>query len=319
VTDQVPDHAAFDELAAGHAVHALEPADEQRFVRHAEQCLQCRQSIAEFRRVAGALAETAPPAKPSDRLGERILAAALADLGQQDPPARRRPDTIRPDTGGHDPATTAPGHEGTARPGHEGTATPGNTGTATPGNTGTATPGNTGTAVPGDEARSAVTPLRHPPGRGRAGRRWQKPAAIAAAAALIAGGGTWAGLAATATGPAPPVAACAPHACHQVTLIAQGTHRAAATVTIRNGLVWMRPAKMPANRAGEIYVLWQITDDNRPLAVGSFDVRPSAQGPIKIGALAASYGGTLAFAVSIEHGRTIPPAPSHVLALGQVS
>jgi hypothetical protein len=33
MTGQLPGRAGFDELAAGYAVHALEPADEQRFLR----------------------------------------------------------------------------------------------------------------------------------------------------------------------------------------------------------------------------------------------------------------------------------------------
>ena len=56
-----------------------------------------------------------------------------------------------------------------------------------------------------------------------------------------------------------------------------------------------------------------------PLAVGSFDVRGHAGTPIRIGKLAVPYRGTLAFAVSLEHGRTIPAKPSHLVAIGQVS
>ena len=83
MTDQVPDdHTDFDELAAGHVLHALEHADEQRFLRHAEQCSRCQQTVAEFRAVAATLAQTAPPAEPSARLGERIMAVARADLAE---------------------------------------------------------------------------------------------------------------------------------------------------------------------------------------------------------------------------------------------
>ena len=260
VTDHQPGHGPFEELAAGYALDALEPADEQRFLRHARECPACAQALADFREVAAALADTAPPAEPSPQLADRILAAALADL---DP--GRRPGAL--------PAGSAP---------------------------------------PADSAPPGVVPLRP-----RA-RRWLRPVSAAAAVALIAGGGTWAGLTATTSGSPPP--ACAhPHACPQVTLIAQATHRAAATVLIRNGKVWMAPVKMAANPAGDIYVLWQITGSHRPLAVGSFDIRPGSRAQIKIGALAASYHGTLAFAVSLEQGRTIPAAPSHVVALGQVS
>ena len=269
VTDRQPGHGPFEELAAGYALDALEPADEQRFLRHARECPACAQALADFREVAAALADTAPPAEPSPRLADRILAAALADL---DPGRRPGPLAAAADA-----------------------------------------------AAPGDAAAEAEDAL--PPGvvplRPRA-RRWLRPVRAAAAVALIAGGGTWAGLAATTSG-SPPLACAHPHACPQVTLIAEATHRAAATVLIRNGKVWMAPVKMAANPAGDIYVLWQITGSHRPLAVGSFDIRPGSSAQIKIGALAASYHGTLAFAVSLEQGRTIPAAPSHVVALGQVS
>ena len=71
--------------------------------------------------------------------------------------------------------------------------------------------------------------------------------------------------------------------------------------------------------ADQVYVLWQITGSRRPLAVGSFDVRPGVSGPVKVGPLAASLHGTLAFGVSLEHGRMIPPGPSSIAALGQVT
>ena len=70
--------------------------------------------------------------------------------------------------------------------------------------------------------------------------------------------------------------------------------------------------------ATQVYVLWQITGAHTPLAVGSFDVARHGGRPMLIGKLAVPYRGTWAFAVSIEHGRTIPATPSHAVALGQV-
>jgi anti-sigma factor RsiW len=51
-------HEQFDELAAGHALHALEPADEQLFLTHLETCRECQQSLAEFSELAAGLAIT---------------------------------------------------------------------------------------------------------------------------------------------------------------------------------------------------------------------------------------------------------------------
>ena len=137
---------------------------------------------------------------------------------------------------------------------------------------------------------------------------------------LIAVGGIWGGLAATGGGPAQPLAACAqPHACQQVTLTSAATHQTAAKVVIDDGVAWMEPSAMGVNPADEIYVLWQVTGGPVPLAVGSFDVKTGTTSPIKIGALPAPYHGTRAFAVSLEHGRTIPPSPSTPVAVGKVS
>jgi hypothetical protein len=269
VTDQAPDHSAFDELAAGHALDGLEPADEQRFLRHAEQCPRCRQSAADFRQVAAALARTAPPAEPSADLGARIRAAVLADPRQQD----------RPGIGSEPTAADGPG-----------------------------------TTTERDAPSPPVVPLRHRPGQ-----RWWKPAA-AAAAVLIAAGGIWAGLAATAGGQQPPLAVCAqPHACSQVVLTSAATHRVAAKVIVHEGVAWLQPAKLAANPADEIYVLWQVNGANAALAVGSFDVKAGTNSPVRIGGLAVPYSRTRAFAVSLEHGRTIPASPSKPIATGLVS
>ena len=264
MTGQDAGHSRFDELAAGYALDALEPAEEQSFLAHAEQCPYCRRQAAAFREVAGAMAETSPPAQPSEQLGGRILAAMLADADQQ---------------------------EGTSG------------GPA----------GNTRAAEPMPDA-----PVVSLHGRRARGRRKLVP--VAAAAVLVAGGGIWAGLAATAGGSQPPLAACArPHACAQVQLTAIRTGRTAATVIVRDGVAWMEPAAMAANPAGEVYVLWQITGAHAPVAVGSFDIRPGLRGPVRIGDLAVPYSGTSAFAVSLDHGRTIPASPSKPIAQGEVS
>ncbi len=316
MTDQAPEHGAFDELAAGHALNALEPTDEQRFLRHAERCPRCRQSVADFRAVAAALAQTAPPAEPSPDLGARIRASVLADLARQDRPAARPGPaaTVGPGIAGRDPGapTREPGSAGDSAAGAGDSGTAPDSGSTAP-DSGSTAPDSGGTARR-EPGHARVVPLRH-----RASRRWWKPAA-AAAAVLIAVGGIWGGLAGTAGGPQPPLAVCAqPHACSQVVLTAAATHRVAAKVIVHDGVAWMQPAKMAANPADEIYVLWQITRADQVLPVGSFDVRPGASSPVRIGGLAAPYPGTRAFAVSLEHGRTIPPHPSKPVATGDVS
>jgi hypothetical protein len=108
-------------------------------------------------------------------------------------------------------------------------------------------------------------------------------------------------------------------ACPRVTLTSTVTHQTAAKVVIDDGVAWMEPSAIRANPADEIYVLWQVTGAPVPLAVGSFDVKAGTTSPIKIGALPAAYHGTQAFAISLEHGRKIPPRPSTPVAAGKVT
>jgi anti-sigma-K factor RskA len=269
VTDPRPGHGRFDELAAGYALHTLDPGDRELFARHARGCARCQRSLADYADVAAAIAGLAPAAEPSPQLAARIMAAATGD----------------PASGHHQAAPLS------------------------------------GAAAAPDEPPDRAA--GRPPARVRPLHRHRSrlvKAAAAAAAAVIVGGGIWGGLAATG-GPAQPTLTDCVRArqCAEVVLTAAATHRTAAKVIIRDGVVWMEPAAMNANPGGEIYVLWQLTGAHTPLAVGSFDIRPGAHAPVRIGGLAAPYRKTWAFAVSLEHGRTIPATPSHPVALGQVS
>jgi anti-sigma-K factor RskA len=147
-------------------------------------------------------------------------------------------------------------------------------------------------------------------------------ASVAAAAALIAGGVTYAGLQGGGSVPQPPSAGCAQaRTCREIVLTDASSRTPAARLIVADGTAWLVPSGLKAdNTAQQVYVLWQITGGHTPLAVGSFDVRGHHPGnhPIRIGALTVPYSGTWAFAVSLEHGRTIPATPSHPVALGQV-
>ena len=268
MTDPRREHAKYDELAAGYALHALDPEDELLFLGHAEQCPRCQQSLAEYAEVATALAHSAPAAEPSPELGDRIMAAVIGDA------ARGR--AVRP-----------------ARP-----------------------PAGAGAGDRrADEPPAEVAALR----RRRPSRRLQL--AAAAAAVLVAGGGIWGGLSAGGASPQPQAAGCVQaRQCHEVKLTDATARGPVAKVIVTGASVWLMPSGLPADdTARQVYVLWQITGAHVPLAVGSFDVRRHADKPIRIGKLAVPYRGTLAFAVSLEHGRTIPATPSRLVALGPVS
>jgi anti-sigma-K factor RskA len=86
------DHRAFDELAVGWALHALEPEDEALFAHHLSGCDQCARTVAETSEVMAAMATDLPRAEPSPQLRDRLAAAVAATEqvrpdGQPDAPA----------------------------------------------------------------------------------------------------------------------------------------------------------------------------------------------------------------------------------------
>jgi hypothetical protein len=69
-----PTHERWDELAAGYALDALEPAEEAELLAHMEQCAICREALRDHEFVAAQLAALAddahvPPAWSSMRAG----------------------------------------------------------------------------------------------------------------------------------------------------------------------------------------------------------------------------------------------------------
>lgn len=77
------------------------------------------------------------------------------------------------------------------------------------------------------------------------------------------------------------------------------------------------PVALPANRTSDqIYVLWGLRPgDAVPLRTFDVAAEPFAVQPVGPDATVDSFGG---YAVSLEPGRTMPAAPSRVLASGQV-
>lgn len=71
-------HARFEELAAGHALHALEPEDEQVFLLHLAGCARCERDLAEHETTLAHLAYAPDAAEPPVALAEAIRAGVLA-------------------------------------------------------------------------------------------------------------------------------------------------------------------------------------------------------------------------------------------------
>jgi Anti-sigma-K factor rskA/Putative zinc-finger len=301
VTDARGEHAQFDELAAGYALHALDPEDERQFLRHLSDCPRCREALSDYTEVAAALADNPSTIEPSPQLGDRIMAAIANEPagGAGRPPqqvgAGRDGSTDRDSTGRD---SRSSGSDGIDRGDSTGRDSIGRDGQ-------------------GDKLPAGITDLSERRHR----RRLVAIVASAAAAIVIAGGTIWGGLASSGgSSPSQPTAGCmSGQTCRQVLLTDAHSHAPAGKVVISGHTVWLLPSGLPAdNTTRQIYVLWQITGAHTPMAVGSFDVTGHGDKPVRIGSLAVPYRGTWAFAVSIEHGRTIPATPSHPVALGQV-
>lgn len=76
---------AFEELAVGWALHALEPEDAEVFAAHLEGCARCRGIVVDTTEVMAAMAGAVPSAEPPPSLGDRLMAEAART--PQDVPA----------------------------------------------------------------------------------------------------------------------------------------------------------------------------------------------------------------------------------------
>jgi anti-sigma factor RsiW len=87
-------HERFEELAAGYALGALEPAEEQAFVRHMEGCERCVSIAAEFSDLAADLAVVSDDIPAPANLWESISGVVTADTGRAGSgPAQQSSDT----------------------------------------------------------------------------------------------------------------------------------------------------------------------------------------------------------------------------------
>ena len=82
MTDE--EHDLWEALAVGHAMRALEPADDALFRDHLATCERCAGVLAESEALMGALATAAEPMEPPPALRERVLAISRdADTGDR--------------------------------------------------------------------------------------------------------------------------------------------------------------------------------------------------------------------------------------------
>jgi anti-sigma-K factor RskA len=74
-------HAEWDELAAGHALDALEPAEDQRLAAHLAVCARCRHNLDDYALVAAQLGSLADEEDPAPAW-HRVRPIALANIAE---------------------------------------------------------------------------------------------------------------------------------------------------------------------------------------------------------------------------------------------
>jgi anti-sigma-K factor RskA len=83
----------FLDLAAGEALHALDPSDVERVEQHARTCPDCAARLREFRETAAALGARVVQVDPPAALRDRLL-EAVQQSRQERPPRRLWPRSV---------------------------------------------------------------------------------------------------------------------------------------------------------------------------------------------------------------------------------
>jgi anti-sigma-K factor RskA len=77
------------ELTAAYALNALDPDEERAYEEHLRHCPRCREELVDLQEAAAALSYLAEAPAPSPDLGDRIVAAAVAERPNVVPLRRR--------------------------------------------------------------------------------------------------------------------------------------------------------------------------------------------------------------------------------------
>ena len=282
------EHEAFDELAVGWALHALEPEDEELFAAHLPTCPRCRQTVGETADVMGALAGDLPPVAPPERLRER-LRAAVEETEQLSRPAREEERT--PPVPPSVPDRPAPVYR---------------------------------FEPPATGAHRAPFPVRAVDPRS-SWRRVVPNALVAAAVAAILALGTWNVVLSSAREEARAAAAeqaqlvdalLTPGQATIAPLTADGA--TLATVVAREGQVQVVTQGLrPNDVRDQTYVVWGLSGGT-PAPLGTFDVTSPQPALRTVGSAPSGLDAYTGYAVSLEPGRSAPPEPSDIVASGEV-
>ncbi|MGY1856284.1 anti-sigma factor domain-containing protein [Modestobacter sp. SYSU DS0290] len=285
------DHRAWDELAVGWALHALEPEDEDRFAAHLPSCARCARTVADTQQVMGALAADLPAAEPSDGLRDRLRVAVeeTEQVRRPEPPPAQQP--------------------------------------AAPADRALPAAARTGDRPAGGGLDLVAPRRRGEPDLRPAWRRVLPTALVAAGVAAVLALGAWNVVLAGDRDDARALAAQRSEVLEELLVPGRATiaplteedGRQVATVVARDGQVQVLSTGLaPNDTADSTYVVWGVSDGS-PVAIGEFDVVSPRMELLSVGSAAAGLDEYGAYAVSIEPGRQAPAEPTEIVAKGQVT
>ncbi|TFV90263.1 anti-sigma factor [Blastococcus sp. CT_GayMR20] len=273
------DHAGFDELAVGWALHALEPEDEDAFAVHLPGCARCAETVAVAAEVMAAMAADLPAAEPSAQVRDR-LRSAVAETEQVRRPAVPAPaPAAATATGGEvpvEPSVTSP--------------------VGSP-----ADPATWRRLLPGAlvaAAFAAIVAL----GLWSVFLNAERDEAVAAAAAQ-----------------AEIVDALLEPGRAAVAPVADDDGRTVATVIAREDRMQVVADGLTTNdTADSVYVVWGMRD-GVPDPIGTFDVVDDRLDLRTVGSDRTGLDDYSEYRISIEPGRAAPSVPTEVVAAGEVA
>lgn len=109
-------------------------------------------------------------------------------------------------------------------------------------------------------------------------------------------------------------ARCAKVNCPVITLTGAG--QSVAAVMVLDNAAYIDPHGLPPTPAGDVYVLWSISQGKAPVGIAALHTVPTS-GPVRAGAFTTPIADVTGFAVTEEHGDSVPATPSeHLLAQG---
>ena len=281
------------ELAVGWALHALEPADEDLLLEHMPDCHICREAVQQTEELFWLLSSTNEQLDPRPGLRDELMAAVAAT--PQTSPEQREPAWPRA-SGMPVGSSITVGWHGNSNP----------------------------PAGPQSVDRLAE--------RRRLVRRRRVAAwgVIVVVAVISVGGLAYKEV--QQTHQQQQVQAASPHRTQQILQRVAGPGARYAVLDAPNGepIAGVRIsagqrevypyALAPNKKQTSIYVLWGVSKGNPvPVPLGTFDVNSTGESGL------SSVGGPAgddtfnSYAISIEPGRTMPDAPTLVLASGQVA